>query len=203
MWVPVIIEREADGAEYEECICPKCEETTVHHSGAPCKDYGCPKCGTKMELRGEHNKEIKEATAYNKHFYKLNPNNQEKIMDTYIKPKIRKDDTTTLRLHKSYREPKEINRETENLSQPTRNRIFPPYAKPKPQVAPITPRVLNVSKRSATTWEVPPAPRSNPRERTGSFAPGRIPSPEMPYGESVEIDAYIDKYLEFVRRNGI
>ena len=30
------------------CICPKCNEKTVHQPGIPCYSVTCPKCGSQM-----------------------------------------------------------------------------------------------------------------------------------------------------------
>ena len=36
-----------------ECVCPKCGETTKHVRGKPCNKVKCPKCGTPMQGSAE------------------------------------------------------------------------------------------------------------------------------------------------------
>ena len=39
------------------CVCPKCNEKTLHQDGIPCQDERCSSCGAKL-LRGgsQHHK---------------------------------------------------------------------------------------------------------------------------------------------------
>src|SRR5271157_4124399 len=69
-WIPLVLQEDTNilpkdlpGANYSECICPKCSETVIHHVGVPCRHHSCPKCGGLLERRGEHDLEIKESRA--------------------------------------------------------------------------------------------------------------------------------------------
>ena len=38
----------------DQCACPQCQFEQAHHSGRPCKEEVCPKCGSFMKRKGEH-----------------------------------------------------------------------------------------------------------------------------------------------------
>jgi len=42
------VERRHDMGAGGHCVCPKCGEKTLHHSGTPCQEEHCPKCGAKL-----------------------------------------------------------------------------------------------------------------------------------------------------------
>ena len=45
---------EADNAIFNEnqCVCSQCQHEQAHHSGKPCKEEVCPKCGHFMKRKG-------------------------------------------------------------------------------------------------------------------------------------------------------